>query len=104
MSIYELRTYTLYVGKINEASIVYKKFGLPWINKYKQNLVNYFIGDIGAINQIIHIWKFEDDNQRREIWSNIFSDDDFIIFASKFRPLVLKQENKLMIKAPWINK
>ena len=102
MPIYELRTYTLYVGKTHEASIIYEKFGLPWINKYKNNLVNYFIGDLGAMNQIIHIWKFADDKNRRKIWDEIFTDSDFLIFASKFRPLVLKQENKLMTIAPWI--
>ena len=39
MSIYELRTYTLYVGKVNEASIIYNELGLIWINKYKKNLL-----------------------------------------------------------------
>ena len=102
MAIYELRTYTLFVGKLHEASEIYKEFGTPWIKKFKKNLVNYYLGDIGALNQIIHIWKFEDDNERRELWKQIFSDEDFIKFASKFRPLVLKQENKIMIQAPWV--
>ena len=102
MAIYELRTYTLFVGKLNEASEIYKEFGTPWIKKFKNNLVNYYLGDIGALNQIIHIWRFEDDNERRELWKQIFSDEDFIKFASKFRPLVLNQENKIMIQAPWV--
>ncbi len=102
MVIYELRTYTLFVGKLHEASEIYKEYGTPWIKKFKNNLVNYYLGDIGALNQIIHIWKFQDDNERRELWKQIFSDEDFIKFASKFRPLVLNQENKIMIQAPWI--
>ena len=102
MAIYELRTYTLFVGKLHEASEIYKEYGTPWIKKFKNNLVNYYLGDIGALNQIIHIWKFQDDNERRELWKQIFSDEDFIKFASKFRPLVLNQENKIMIQAPWI--
>ena len=93
MSIYELRTYTLYVGKLNEAIDIYLNYGWPAIKKYEKNLIKYFIGDIGALNQIIHVWEFDDDNHRREIWKKIFSDEDFLIFASKFRPLVLKQEN-----------
>ena len=104
MAIYELRTYTLFVGKIQEASEIYKELGTPWINKFKKNLVNYYLGDIGALNQIIHIWKFEDDNDRRRLWKQIFSDEDFIKFAAKFRPLVLNQENKLMTQAPWVEK
>ena len=46
--------------------------------------------------------KYEDDNERRKLWKQIFSDEDFIKFASKFRPLVLSQENKLMTQAPWV--
>ena len=79
-----------------------EEFGTPWIKKFKKNLVNYYLGDIGALNQIIHIWKFKDDNERRKLWKQIFSDEDFIIFASKFRPLVLNQENKIMTQAPWV--
>ena len=61
----------------------------------------YYIGDVGALNRIIHIWQFQDDNSRRELWKTIYSDKDFIKFASEFRPLVLTQENKLMTAAPW---
>lgn len=101
MSIYELRTYTLHVGKMNDAIEVYKKLGTIWINKYDKNLIKYFLGDVGALNQIIHIWKFDDDNLRRKIWEEIFLDKDFIKFANKFRPLVLKQTNKILLSAPW---
>ena len=58
-------------------------------------------GDVGALNQIIHVWQFQDDNSRRELWKTIYNDKDFIKFASEFRPLVLTQENKLMTAAPW---
>ena len=101
MSIYELRIYTLYVGKINDAKEIYLKYGWPAIKKYEKNLVKYFIGDLGALNQIIHIWQFENDNNRRDVWNKIYADEEFLKFAVKFRPLVMKQENKLMTAAPW---
>tara|TARA_B100000965_G_scaffold356989_1_gene335315 strand:- start:747 stop:1058 length:312 start_codon:yes stop_codon:yes gene_type:complete len=101
MSIYELRIYTLYVGKINDAKEIYLNYGWPAIKKYEKNLVKYFIGDLGALNQIIHIWQFENDNNRRDVWNKIYADEEFLKFAVKFRPLVMKQENKLMTAAPW---
>ena len=36
MAIYELSTYTLFVGKLDEASEIYKEFGTPWIKKFKK--------------------------------------------------------------------
>ena len=101
MNIFELRTYTLHVGKLSEAIEVYQDLGWPALQKYKKNIIRYYIGDVGALNQIIHIWQFEDDNARRELWKIIYKDKDFIKFATEFRPLVLTQENKLMTAAPW---
>ena len=101
MNIFELRTYTLHVGKLSKAIKIYQDLGWPALQKYKKNIIRYYIGDIGALNQIIHIWQFEDDNARRELWKIIYKDKDFIKFATEFRPLVLTQENKLMTAAPW---
>ncbi len=101
MNIFELRTYTLHVGKLSKAIEIYKDLGWPALQKYKKNIIRYYIGDVGALNQIIHIWQFENDNARRELWKIIYKDKDFIKFASEFRPLVLTQENKLMTAAPW---
>ena len=101
MNIFELRTYTLHVGKLSKAIKIYQDLGWPALQKYKKNIIRYYIGDVGALNQIIHIWQFEDDNARRKLWKIIYKDKDFIKFASEFRPLVLTQENKLMTAAPW---
>ena len=101
MNIFELRTYTLHVGKLGQAIQIYNELGWPALKKYNENIVRYFLGDVGALNQIIHVWQFEDDNNRRELWKTIYADKDFIKFASEFRPLVLSQENKLMTAAPW---
>ena len=103
MAIYELRTYNIVVGKMGEVLEHYKTLGYPALQAggFDKHLTGYFTGDIGALNQLIHIWKFEDDNQRRDFWARLFSDKDFMAFAGKLRPLLQSQENKLMLAAPW---
>ncbi|MDP6953872.1 MAG: NIPSNAP family protein [Alphaproteobacteria bacterium] len=101
MAIYELRTYTLQVGKLAEAVEIYQTLGWPAIEPYQDNLVGYFTGDIGALNQIIHVWKFDDDAARRAFWAKLYDDENFMTFARAFRPLIQTQENKLMLAAPW---
>lgn len=101
MAIYELRTYTLYTGKLGEAVKLYKEVGWPALEKHGDKLVGYFTGDVGAMNKIVHIWKFKDDADRRAHWDAVFSDADFMKFAGQFRPLVMTQENQLMMDAPW---
>ena len=101
MPVYELRTYTVYVGKMAEAIELYQTVAWPALQKYEGKLVGYFTGDIGAINQIVHLWKFEDDADRRAFWATLYADADFMAFARQIRPLLMTQENKLLFGAPW---
>ena len=104
MAIYELRTYTLHVGKMAEAVKLYTELGYPALNTggFDKKLVGYFQADTGMINQLVHLWKFDDDADRRAHWATLFAYAPFIEgFASKFRPLVQTQEVKLLNAAPW---
>jgi len=49
----------------------------------------------GTINQLVHLWKFSDDADRRAHWASVFADKDFVEgFAVKFHPLLASQEVK----------
>ena len=101
MAIYELRTYRFYVGKLAEALDLYRTQGWPALSKYEDKLIGYFSGDIGAMNELVHLWKFDDDEDRRRHWAAVFGDAEFMAFAAKLRPLILEQNNKLLMAAPF---
>lgn len=103
MAIYELRTYDVIVGKMGEAIKVYQEHGWPAFQAggFDSKLKGYFTGDIGAVNQIIHLWCFDDDNDRRDFWNRLFADSKFQDFAARIRPLLRAQNNKLMLAAPF---
>ena len=104
MTVYEMRTYTVQVGKMPEAIRLYSQFGYPALHKggFDKKLVGYFISDTGTLHQLVHLWKFDDDADRRAHWAALFADTDFIDgFAAQFRPLVQTQEVKLLTAAPW---
>ena len=104
MPLYELRTYTLRVGTMAEAVKLYQESGFPALQngKHDRKLVGYFQADTGTINQLVHLWKFTDDADRRAHWASVFANRDFVDgFAVKFRPLVASQEVKLLTAAPW---
>ena len=101
MAIYELRTYHVMVGQMAEVVSLYKNEGWPALEKHPKKLVSYFTGDIGALTQLVHLWKFEDDADRRAFWAGVYGDAKFMEFAQKIRPLMLSQENKLLMAAPW---
>ena len=101
MAIYELRTYHVTVGKMAEAVKLYSTEGWPALEKHPARLVGYFTGDVGALNQLVHLWKFEDDADRRAFWAGVMADQDFLAFVAKLRPLLQSQNNQLMTAAPW---
>ena len=101
VAIYELRTYTLHPGKINEAIDLYTNVGWPALEPFQKYLVGYFTGDIGALNQIVHLWKFADDADRRAMWQEIYANEGFMAFAAKFRPLIRIQEYIVLLASPW---
>ena len=69
MTVYEMRTYTLHVGKMAEAVKLYSEFGYPALQKGGQDkkLIGYFQADTGMVNQLVHLWKFDDDADRRAL-------------------------------------
>ena len=74
MAIYELRTYTFQVGKLAEAVGLYENQGWPALEGgFGDKLVGYFTGDIGAMNQLVHLWKFDDDADRRDFWARLYA-------------------------------
>jgi hypothetical protein len=79
MALYEMRTYTLRVGAMAEAVKLYQELGFPALQRGGQDkkLVGYFQSDTGTINQLVHLWKFEDDADRRGHWA--------AVYANKFR-------------------
>jgi len=101
MALYELRTYTVQVGKMAQVVEIYGSEGAPALKPHMDKLVGYFLGDVGAMNKLIHIWKFEDDADRRRHWGAVYANEEFMAFAAKLRPMLISQENQLMTEAPW---
>ena len=98
--IYEIRTYQVKPGQVREYENRFAE-AYPTRAKYSP-LLGYWHTEIGPLNQLVHIWKFKDDGDRRTHWAAVFANKDFVEgFASKFRPLVMSQEVKLMTEAPW---
>ena len=99
--IYELRTYTLHPGKVAEAHALYHAEGWPQLAKWQHNLIGYFVSDIGALNQIVHLWKFANHDARDEQWAKLRANAAFAAFGAKLRPMLLTQDNKILKSAPW---
>ena len=100
--LYELRTYTLQVGTMATVLDLYANEGYPTLTDQEKGcLVGYFVSDVGMLNQVVHLWRFADDAERRAHWKSVYGNESFMAFAKKLRPNLLSQENKLLGPAPW---
>jgi hypothetical protein len=103
MALFELHTYQIYVGQLGEVVKIYGEFGWPALKNggFDAKLVGYFTSDTGGLNQLVHLWKFDDDADRRNHWATLFKDADFMAFGGKIRPLIMTQTVQLLNEAPW---
>ncbi len=101
--IYEKRTYSVIVGQMSEVIRLYTTLGWPAMEAggFAKNCVGYFTSDTGELHQLVHLWRFENDDVRRDFWKRLMQDEDFLNFAKQLRPLISKQANQLLLAAPW---
>ncbi len=103
MTIYEKRTYSITVGQMSEIIRLYTDEGWPVMQAagFGRNLVGYFISDTGQLHQLVHIWRFDSDSDRREFWKRLYANKEFMAVAAQIRPLIQTQEVQLLVSAPW---
>jgi hypothetical protein len=94
--IYEIRTYTLKPGAIPEFESRFEK-ALPYRQKYSP-LAAFWHTDIGPLNQVIHVWPYEDLQQRTEIRAKAAQDGNW---PPKVTDLILTMESEIYVPAPF---
>jgi hypothetical protein len=97
--IYEMRTYQIKVGQIAHYIKQFEDKGLPIVTRYCK-LVGYWTVDTGVLNQVIHIWEFQNLEQRRlareKWWADPEWTDTYLPLAL---PLVESQQTQFMSAA-----
>jgi len=103
MTVYEKRTYCITVGKMPEVIQLYTDEGWPVLDAAGsgKKLIGYFISDTGQLHQLIHLWRFESDSDRRDFWKRLYANKEFMAFVVKIRPFIKTQEVQLLFPAPW---
>ncbi len=99
--IVEQRTYTLHPGKAAEYLKLYTESGFEIQSRTLGHLFGFFHTEIGPLNQIIHMWAYDDLNQRAERRKELQANKDWQAFVKTIRPLIVKQENKILVPAPF---
>ncbi len=99
--IVEERIYTLAIGKTQEFLALYQAEGLAIQKPILGRLFGYFTTEFGPLNQIIHMWAYEDLSDRARRRAELVAHPGWQTYLAKVRPFILSQENKLLIPVPF---
>jgi hypothetical protein len=97
--IVEERIYTLKPGTVPEYLRLYEAEGLEIQRPTLGRLIGYFYTDIGPQNEIVHLWAYRDHSERQERRERLLADDRWREYVKKIRPMIVSQQNKIMVPA-----
>ena len=100
--IVEERIYTLQAGQAGAYLAAYEAEGMGIQKPILGRMVGYYTTEFGPLNQVVHMWAYEDLADRSARRTRLLADPGWKAYAAKVRPMVLTQENKLLVPAPFM--
>ena len=97
--IVEQRTYTTHPGKWRDYLALYQAEGLEVQKRILGRMVGYYHCEIGVLNQIVHLWAYEDLDERARRRAELAADPQWQAYVKKMLPLLQTQESRLLMPA-----
>jgi len=97
----EMRTYTLHPGKIATYLKLYETEGMAIQKPILGRMVGYYSTEIGPLNQIVHMWAYEDLKERADKRAKLTADPRWQAYVAQTGPLLVSQESKILNPAPF---
>jgi hypothetical protein len=95
----DLRIYTIRTRGMAEFLEIFDRLAMPIQLRHIGRPLGVYTSDIGALNQFVHLWGYDDlaDYDRRRVARN--ADPDWPAYLKASGPLILAQENRLLAAA-----
>ena len=97
--IHELRTYTIQPSKFKDFVAHTAKVGIKLRTKHSQ-LAGYWTTEIGELNQVVHLWEYENFDHRTRVRAALAKDKAWNTkYVSRSRPMLQHQESMVLVPA-----
>ncbi|CAK3793867.1 Hypothetical predicted protein [Lecanosticta acicola] len=97
--VFELRTYTLHPGNLLEWETHWQK-GLAARRQVMEGVGAWFV-QIGALNEVHHLWQFADLEERRARREESWAVPGWGETVHKTVPLIQRMNSRIMVPMPW---
>lgn len=94
--IVDVRTYTLVPRKMPAYLALFEKHALPVMRRHGLDLVGYYTSQIGPLNQVVHIWRYDSLADLEIKRAARDGDPDWAKFLAQTEGYVMMQDNKIM--------
>ena len=95
-AIVDLRTYTIGLRKMAEFLDVFDRLAMPVQLKYLGRPLGIFTSAVGPLNQVVHLWGFDDMGEFEARHAARDKDPDWPAYLQASGPLITAQENRLI--------
>lgn len=94
--IVEMRTYTLKIGKVNEYLALYRAEGLEAQSRHLGQPYGYYSTETGELNQLIHMWAYEDMSDRTTRRAALYDDPQWRAVVPRLFELIERMESTIL--------
>lgn len=100
--IVEERTYSLRPGTLPKYLADYAQAGLAIQSRHLGPPWGYFVVDIGPLNQVVHLWRYSDHEDRSRRRAALSKDDEWLAVAARLAAMIERMESRLLVPAPFM--
>ena len=94
--IVDVRTYTLIPRKMAKYLQLFEKHALPVMQRHGLELMGYYVSQIGPLNQVVHVWRYESLGDLENKRAARDADPAWGEYLALTDGMVLMQDNKIM--------
>ena len=93
----EQRTYTFHPGQAGSFLDAYMDGVLDVQTRILGNMIGYFTTEIGPLNQTVHLWGYDNLDERMRRRRALAGSPQWQAFLAKVLPLIMTMETKILI-------
>jgi len=99
-NIVDIRTYTIALRKMGEFLEVFDRLAMPVQLRHIGPPLGVFTSAVGPLNQVTHLWGFDDMGQFERAHAERDKDPDWPAYLQASALLITAQETRLVRRAP----
>ena len=98
--IVDYRAYTFKPGTVPVFLDMFEKEGLEVQKRILGNFLGIYRTEVGNVNEVIHMWGYENMAERERRRALLFQDAGFLDYVKRARELITAQEVRILVASP----